>query len=542
MRLLVPIAFVLASCAAQPPARAPVQHRDATAVPPRPRADYAIVAPRRFFEALAPLAKHREAQGHVVTTIAVEDVAAHPDSEAIRAALRGISSLKFAFLVGDTRHPSDADVAEVPTFYLPKLAYENHSHEHHAPYADARADHDTYPTDFPYGDVGEGRVVAVGRLPARTVEDVRGFVRKVIDYESAPATGAWRRRVSVVAGPANFGTLADGMIESIATEMLDHELSYDYDVTFTFAKADSPYAFPFDKLRERFVRDMGDGALVAGYVGHGAFDTLDWARFGYERWDIARAEDAEALRIGAGKPLFFSIACNTGAYDRPFGRASLAERMILNADGPIGVFASSRESHPYPNALYGKAIVTELVNRHPRTIGEGVAAVRKAMKNDDIPFAALLVGVDTQALKREHEGLYNLLGDPATPLRYPDSVVVTAPPSAAPSAPITIDVRAQTKGTRVLVTVETRRRAMKEMSIAPAKVPELPRDRAFSAMSENYAKANDKVITRADAPFADGRATASLTAPREPGEYVIKVLVVGEEATGAGHATLRVAP
>jgi hypothetical protein len=59
-------------------------------------------------------------------------------------------------------------------------------------------------------------------------------------------------------------------------------------------------------------------------------------------------------------------------------------------------------------------------------------------------------------------------------------------------------------------------------------------------MNDNYTKANDKILARAEAQLEKGRANVQLTAPREAGAYVVKVLVVGAASTGAGHASLEV--
>ena len=368
-------------------------------------------------------------------------------------------------------------------------------------------------------------------------------MQKIIGYETTDRDGAWRRRVDIFTGPANYGAVADAVIESIASRMLDEELSYDYDVDFTFTKPDSPYAHRLDKLRERFITGLDAGALVAAYVGHGAVASFDHVYYRSQYWEISTADDAAALRIAAGKPIFFSFACDTGAYDRPEGRASIAEQMILNPTGPVAGFASSRESHPYANALYAAAVIKRFLGDRSGTIGEGILAVKEAMKTRSIAGAELMVDVDIDALKREHEGLYNLLGDPATHLRYPDAATVTT--SATDVKPgdkfsVTIAAPTVTSGT-VNVTIETPRSVIRGALVSPSSIESMSRADAFAAMDENRKKAANKIVTSLpQTAFKDGRATVTLVAPNEPGAYVVKALASGNGATAAGHGSVSV--
>jgi hypothetical protein len=523
------------------------------------RADYVVLAPHRFVATIAPLVRHREAGGHVVAVLEVEPLFARfskgkPDARALKEAVTRLAAhadgkLKFVLLAGDVNHPNDAsaDDVPVPAFYAKKMDYEHHTPEEHRPNGVTQSEHAKYPTDHPLELAGaKGAKLAVGRIPARTDVELATVIQKIIDYETSEPDGEWRRRVSIFTGPANYGEVADTIIESIASHMLDEELSYDYDVHFAFAKPDSPYAYRLDKLRERFIAELDSGALVAAYVGHGADSSFDhvYARGRY--WEIGTADDAAALRIVAGRPVFFSFACDTGAFDRPAGRASIAEQMILNPKGPVAVFASSRESHPYANALYAAGVVRKFLDEHAPTLGEGILAVKEAMTTRSIGGAELMVDVDVDALKREHEGLYNLLGDPAMRVRYPDAATVTLDaPTAKPGDRLAVTVTAPTIATGgAIITIETPRSVIRGTLVSPSALDAMSRADAFAAMDENRKKAADKIVTRTTRPFANGRATATLTVPAEPGPYVVKVIVAGAAASGGiavGNASLRVA-
>ncbi len=512
------------------------------------RADEVILTPHRFAEAVAPLVRHRQAHGQNVTQVDIEPLFARAGSTAddpkvLQAAVSALAtragaSLRYVLLVGD--------FDELPTFFPTKLAYEHHTvAEHQNPHAITRAEHAAYPSDDPYADAGASRL-AVGRVPARTVDEVDAFVRKLVAYESASldqaaADQTWRRRVTLYAGDPALGPTADALVQSVATGILDDDMSYDYDLRLTFAQEGSPYAYGFDALEQKFVGDLDDGAIVAAYVGHGSVTRFAPAEFRGRRYEVGTADDAAVLRIAAGKPVFFSIACDTGAFDRPGGLSSLAERMILNPDGPVAVFAASRESHPYPNALYGQAIIQHFVNERPPTVGAGILAVKDGMVQGSIPVAELLLGDDVAALKAEHVKLYNLFGDPATTLRYPGPLTMATSARTVPeggSFDVDVATPAVPEG-RVHVTIETRRSTMKRPVADSSSLAQMSESEAFAAMARNNALANDKVVDAVDVDVHAGRAHATLRAPARAGDYVVKAFASGADAA-AGHTELHV--
>jgi hypothetical protein len=278
-------------------------------------------------------------------------------------------------------------------------------------------------------------------------------------------------------------------------------------------------------------------------VGHGGYTSFDDVLFSHRFYEIASARHLEGLTIREGKPFFMSVTCNNGAFDLA-GARSVAEVLVLNPDGAIGAFASSRESHPYSNALLGQALVEVFMQGRPKTLGEGILDAKRRMLEGSIPLAPLLFKDDAEELNAEHEGLYNFLGDPATELRYPPRASVTikgSPASVAPGAALTVTVEspAVPSGTASL-TVETRRSVIRGKMIPPDAIDEMRADKAWEALRKNYATATDKVVSRDAKPIEKGLATFRVKAPREPGEYAIKVFASGSGEGAAGHVRVKV--
>jgi hypothetical protein len=545
---------------ARPP-EAPAPLADAATWAAWKDADYLVIVPRRFAAAIEPLVAHRRSLGHRVATLIAEDLYARfsggrPAAGALESGVRALAAhaagrLRFVLLAGDVDGPPDGhetrpEAPLLPTFYADKVPYAGDTRE---PWPDFvwRPDQRRYATDRPLALAGSqggdgGHEIAVGRIPARSTWALSAFVGKLIDYERAPVRGAWPRMVRLFAAPGDFGPLADRLAENTATRLIDRSVSYDFDVQLVFAKPGSPYAYPPDRLRDKVVADLDAGALVAAYVGHGAWNAFDSVQYRNRWYGLGTANDAASLRIPAGKPLFFAFTCDTGAFDLPDGRLSLAERMVMNPDGPIAVFASSRESHPYPNALYAAAVVETFTRERAATIGEGLIEVRRGMQRSSIALAEMLVRQDIEELKDEHEGLFNLLGDPATRLRYPQALEVrsTAAPTYPPGGRAPVEVRAPFADGPVAVTVETHRSVIRGAMVARAELDRLPAAEASAAMARNHATASNKVVTRGEGALREGRATVSVPLPREPGRYVVKAWASSGSAVAAGHTEITV--
>jgi peptidase C25-like protein len=502
-------------------------------------ADYVVVTPRSFLAALDPLLAHRRAQGHRVAVVVTDDEEAQ-DAAALRRAVRaeGGSALRFVMLVGDVAIAGEPAADRIPAFRLPKMPYFVPSDDFFTPgFTPFHAEEETYPSDRPYGD----SQAAVGRLPARSPAEVRGFVDKLIAYETQPIDGVWPRHLVVQAGPANFGTFIDWVIESTAMQLLATEVPAEYDIDFVFAKPGSEWGERPDRLGASLTERANQGALIVAYVGHSSplsFDTVEYR----DRWyGIGGRDDLARMRVARGAPIFVSLSCSAGAFDLPDGERSMAEEAVLNPEGPIASFAASRESHPYANMLYGQALI-ELLRNHPATLGEGIEAVKRDMAERSNPLGEHFSGIDTDALKEEHAGLYNLLGDPATRLRWPEAVELTlASDVVAPGAPITASLASNDlAGATAVVTLEVGRTEPRVPLVPNAEIESLPDQEAFAAIAENRQRIADKVLERREQVLEGGRAQVALTAPPRPGRYEVKAFVLGGKKSGWAHAVVEV--
>ncbi|MBT9556894.1 MAG: hypothetical protein IV100_12740 [Myxococcales bacterium] len=501
-----------------------------------PPIDYLIIAPEAFRDELEPLLTFHRGLGRTPSVLTLDAITAMSPaatgspasagvtSDQIRNAVEAVARdnpLRFLLLVGDPAPRRDGAPA-LPAGVGRKVPYPG------------IVDDDTFPTDWTYSVESRAGRVAVGRFPVSTEAEVTAMVDKTLRY-AQDAGGPWQRRLALFGGPANFNPFVDALIESETTRLLDEAIPYEFDVDFVFAKPSSAYAWRPDDLGGKIGRELSEGALFAAYFGHGMPTALDLVEFRDRYYSIGDAEQLANISIPNGKPIFFALACHTGAFDQKGGALSLAEGLFLNPNGPIAVVASSRTSHPYGNAVLGRAMVAELLIGRPATVGEAVLAVKRAMGRHRMFVGEVLVPGDVRTLFEEHAALYNLLGDPGLPIRYPGGLRVETEGPTRVGLPIRIRVEHAGKTT---ITLETRRKEIRG-ALEPVPATGAVED-AFAAMARNHDVAIDKVVHRVDADLRSGEVVSMPPAPGA-GSYVVKVFAHGPHSA-AGSVLVEVGP
>jgi Peptidase family C25 len=364
--------------------------------------DVLVVCPAKFRAELATWEAYRRLQGH---EIAIVEPAA--TSRELQAQIRNAAKtapLRFVVLVGD--------VADVPTCY-----------------AEAKVNilwgsEPTIATDQLYGDVdgagGEGDGVpdlAVGRIPVDSSAELAAFVRKVLRYEKQPEGGSWRQQIDVVAGVGGFGVMTDALIEAAARNVFRQVVPPNYSVRQL--KTDP----------EQTCAQISAGSFAWIYLGHGLPTMLDVANTPHGPRSILSVGDVPQLRCGPKSPLAVLVACYTGAIDARDD--SLAEKLVLNEQGPVAAIAATRVTMPYGNTVLGCELLRAALTKPRATLGEAwLEAQRHTLADspaddslrtslDSLARGVSPPPVDLAAERREHVLLYQLLGDPLMHLNYP---------------------------------------------------------------------------------------------------------------------------
>jgi len=306
------------------------------------RADYFIIAHNEFLGAIQPLANYRAALGLKVALIDVQHIYdtfnyGRVSPQAIRDFLiyaygnwQTPGSSSYVLLVGDgTFDPRNYRSDSARTFIPPYLEMVD-------PDLGETAADNRYVTI-----VGTDRMpdMHLGRLPAESAGDVTAMVRKILDYESAPADSGWNRNVLFVADDLKGG---GGAFYNFSDAIADGSMEIDGQIVpllpseYQKRKLYLPYdCATGDSCRESIVSQINQGVLLVSYVGHSA----------KEYWAEENLLNLSALNQmnNTVYPVMLPMTCLEGYYhEAQQGRMSLGEALVRKPKaGAVASWSSS---------------------------------------------------------------------------------------------------------------------------------------------------------------------------------------------------------
>ena len=451
-----------------------------------------MVTTEPLYEAAIEYAQYREARGLQVTLVTTQDVLAEGGAGSLGDQIRDHVARwartgsgrahRYLLIVADADTASPEDPLFVPV----------------------HAGEEGFVGDFAYGDLDGDAVpdLAIGRLPFREPAAVRAYLERVRAYEEHRPIGPFNRRISAFAGEGGFSPEIDAALEWAALRIFE-SLSYDVDVSMTYAAASSSYYLPPDAWDADYVVRYNAGAMLQPYIGH----TLGGV-------------DTASLEAPARPGLVAFLSCSDGEYQ--LTRLSLVEELLLMPEGPLGALAASDWSHPYGNALVALELATALVNDREPTYGRALEVAKQRMvypegelRAELDTFAAPFLDEPADHLARTHVILYNLLGDPSLAPGFPSGrVTFDGPEGASMGQDVTVTgrVTADAAGTpmgsgQILVTVECERGAVLGDLVPVQGTP------TNDVAAQNHAISNDKVLLEVTVPVTHGTFSASFTLP-----------------------------
>lgn len=255
-------------------------------------------------------------------------------------------------------------------------------------------------SDNRYADFNDDGVpdIAIGRIPARTVDDVTNYVAKLRAYETAfPAVGM-RTGLSpalLVADnpdPEAGNFTADSLL--VAQALQSRKVA----VT-TVNRAASASG---NEVRQTVVAALNSttGVGLFNYFGHGAYFEL-----GHDPGDpLFSNDDVSLLDNGARLPIFTAFTCEVGDGSYP-GTTSLVETLLWRkGGGAVAAFAPTGLSVDEQASTLSLSLVDALAGPNPRaTLGEAAVSA--------------LADLARKGGQRYMMDIYQVIGDPA--LRIP---------------------------------------------------------------------------------------------------------------------------
>lgn len=251
--------------------------------------------------------------------------------------------------------------------------------------------------------------IAIGRIPARNLEQAKTVVDKILAYHSTPALGVWRNKITLVADDEDYNIHVNdaeyhgSLIEEKAPSLNVKKIYLD---AYTQESGTGGSRYP--AVNNVINQTINQGTLVWNYAGHGG--------------SIRLAQEAilDKEMIGGWKndsrlPLFLTATCDFAPFDDPT-QISIGEDLLIGrSTGAIGLLTTTRlvfaSSNRIINNNYFRFALQRNNNGQFPTLGESLLASKN--------YTVATSGDYINARK------FILLGDPAMKLALPAHKVIT---------------------------------------------------------------------------------------------------------------------
>ncbi|MCG6927419.1 MAG: C25 family cysteine peptidase [Acidobacteria bacterium] len=347
---------------------------------PRRRADYLIIGPREYLNAARPLLAQRRHQGLESDAVAIEDVfdefghgEGHP--EALRSFLGHAyhswrKAPRYVLLLGDATYDFKGYLGtgienQVPPFIV----------------------RDPYlwtVSDPAYASVNGDDLLpdlALGRLPAQSLEQAETLVHKVLAWENG-GFDLGGRAVLIADNPD-----AEGDFDSDADHAAEILLAAGHEVDRIYLSQLG------DGTRPAIAAAFDAGSSLMSYFGHGS--VVIWASE-----NLLNTQDVANLAPQEQQPFLLTVNCLNGYFHLPAGNNALAEELLkAEGKGVVGAFSPSSMSQNWAATLYHHAVIEELASGRHERLGDAILAAQVAY-------------AETGA-RPELLAVYQLLADPA---------------------------------------------------------------------------------------------------------------------------------
>jgi hypothetical protein len=347
-------------------------------------ADYVVLGPRDLLEAAKPLLELRRRQGLRSRGVPIEEV----DSEFGFGESRPEAVKEFlSFAAHHWQKPAPRYVLLLGDASYDFKDYLGTGVRNQVPPWMVKTSYLWTASDAGYAAVhGEDDLpdLAIGRLPAKSVEEARVMVAKVLAYEE---TGSLSHGpvILVADNPDGAGDF-EGDAEGIALGVLASR---------------NPQRIYLGQLGTEATRGaiedaFDEGASLLSYLGHGGIQL--WANE-----NIFNGSQVPSLRPQSRQPFVLTLNCLNGYFHFPYFN-SLAEELVkADGKGAIAAFSPSGLSLNEPAQIFHEALLRELLSGKHERLGDAVLAAQASYAASGA-FPELL-------------SIYHLLGDPALKVR-----------------------------------------------------------------------------------------------------------------------------
>ncbi|HTN20936.1 MAG TPA: type IX secretion system sortase PorU [Pelobium sp.] len=249
--------------------------------------------------------------------------------------------------------------------------------------------------------------IAIGRIPAKTLEEAKNVVDKLINYDGSVSFGDWRNQVTIVADDED-NNLHLNQAEANATLITQNNKNFNIDKIYfdAFQQESAAGGTTYPKAKEAINQKINAGTLLINYTGHGG--ESGWAQ---ER--VLTLTDINSWQNKDNLAIIFTATCSFSRWDDP-ETVSGGELSLLRKDGGVpSIFSTTRIVFSSYNFDLNQSFLKALFNPANQNKRITFGQVFKEAKNDNVG------GLNINSRN------FTLLGDPTALFPIPVNGVST---------------------------------------------------------------------------------------------------------------------
>ena len=234
-----------------------------------------------------------------------------------------------------------------------------------------------------YGNIPE---VALGRYPAKNIQDVSKFIEKIKSIEITPTFGPWRQKVTLIADDAarpepNHGSIATGQSHTINSEQLADlippsvNIEKLYMMEYPEVNDASAYGVIKPDATESLFNTLKNGTAIISYIGHGSPYQLAQEKL----LDLNRG-DINQINTGAKLPLWIVGTCSFGWFDDPVNESFSEELIKADMNCASMVISTTRAISVVGNERYTKDLFEEIFD-NGKVSNQTVGTILQSIKD-----------------------------------------------------------------------------------------------------------------------------------------------------------------
>jgi len=241
----------------------------------------------------------------------------------------------------------------------------------------------------------------IGRLTARSAQEVDDFTAKTIDYDLNPDLDPWRRRILIVADDnLHPGSTSETFhVRDNAEPLANYHVPGEFETIKLYLVDYLMQGNEKPRAREDLISAFNQGLLIVNWIGHGSVNL--WA----DERVFRRLEDMPRLVNGKRMPLVFTASCSIGKFDFPSSECMAEDFISQTSNRAISVISATRDVFANANAELNNALFDQLLRSDSTGIGESLYMAKLLRANF--------------GWSGGNDMVYTVIGDPAQLLQFP---------------------------------------------------------------------------------------------------------------------------